>query len=243
MEDNQSKGKLPLYIKIYDKILKNIQEGIYREENKLPNETKLAKQMGVSRMTLRQSLKMLQEDGFIESRKGVGNFLRNQDSLISVGLEQVGEVLSKCGIKNIDRISCFPRLDQSTLYTNKIFERQTPVVLLTNLFYYIDDVCYAHCFSIIPTDVDFVTKINMLNEEQVKKMITEDIYDYIKVAKLEIQILKGIKEYLRDDLKSNNDTYVLITEKMINNDGKIICINKYSIPMEYVDIELYSFKK
>lgn len=78
MENNRSNDNLPRYIEVYNKILRNIKQGLYEEENKLPNENKLAEQMGVSRMTLRQAILLLQEDGVVESRQGVGNFIHKQ---------------------------------------------------------------------------------------------------------------------------------------------------------------------
>ena len=45
MENNRSKEKSPRYIEVYNQILKNIIDGVYMEENKLPNENKLAQQM------------------------------------------------------------------------------------------------------------------------------------------------------------------------------------------------------
>ena len=37
MENNRSSNNLPRYIEVYNKILKNIKEGLYDEEQKLPN--------------------------------------------------------------------------------------------------------------------------------------------------------------------------------------------------------------
>lgn len=236
MENNRLKDKPPLYVETYNKILKNILDGLYNQENKLPNEIKLAKQMGVSRVTLRQALQLLQEDGVIESRKGVGNFLRNQKKYLTAGLEEIGNILPKCGISKIDKITCIPCLRQSTVYTDNIFERQIPVFLTATLLYYSDKECIAKCFSTLPTDLDFVPEIDMMNSEQVSKLIRKDIYKYAKVGKVEINMIKSIES----EMKNEKCVYVVLTEKLIDDKGIVICLNKYYMPMERVNIQLKS---
>lgn len=243
MENNRSRKKSPQYIEVYNKILKNIQDGLYQEEQKLPNEMKLAEQVGVSRMTLRQALQLLKEDGIIEARKGVGNFLRNQEEYMTFGLEEIGQVLKKCGITKVDAVVCEPRLDPSVLYTENVFERKVSIFLSTNLYYYFRGQCYAHCFSTIPTDVDFIEGMDITDEKQVRKLICEDIYNYTKIAKVEI---KGIKqdEKMEDILwGAENSIFALIVEKLLDIDGKLICVNKYYIPIEYLDAQVTGLKK
>lgn len=242
MENNRSNENVPRYVEVYNRILKNIKEGFYNEENKLPNEIKLAEQMGVSRMTLRKSLLLLQEDGIIESRKGVGNFLCNQSS-ISTGLEQAGEVLEKCGIYKIDRVTCSPKLGTTTLYCDDVFERKVPIVLGANLYYFFEKTCYAHCFSIIPTDVDFIAEYDLLDAKHAERLIRYDIYKYAKVVKFEMKIVEDSENFINNGTTMNSQLIFLVIEKMIDDQGKVICLNKYHIPVEYVNIRVNAFKK
>ena len=71
---NISKEKKPLYIAVYDKLFKLITDGTFPPQSKLPTEPELAKKLGVSRMTLRQALALLQDDGLVNSIHGKGNF-------------------------------------------------------------------------------------------------------------------------------------------------------------------------
>lgn len=52
-----------------------IREGRYKPGEKLPNERQLALDMGVSRTTIRETIKTLAASGLIEIRRGVGNFV------------------------------------------------------------------------------------------------------------------------------------------------------------------------
>lgn len=52
-----------------------VNQEIYKPGDKLPNERQLATQMGVSRTTIRETIKSLAASGVVEIRRGVGNFV------------------------------------------------------------------------------------------------------------------------------------------------------------------------
>ncbi|WP_108669635.1 GntR family transcriptional regulator [Peribacillus acanthi] len=82
-----------LYLQVIDKIKQDIAEGIYKEKEKLPSEFELAKQLGVSRATLREALRILEEENAIIRRHGVGTFV-NARPLFTSGIEQLNSVTS-----------------------------------------------------------------------------------------------------------------------------------------------------
>lgn len=53
----------------------------------LPSEPKLARQMGVSRATLREAMRMFEERGIIVRRPGVGTYVTHPPRVIETGLE------------------------------------------------------------------------------------------------------------------------------------------------------------
>lgn len=53
----------------------------YQPGDKLPNETDLSKQLGVSRSTLREAIRMLSAGGVLEIRRGLGTYITSQPSL------------------------------------------------------------------------------------------------------------------------------------------------------------------
>jgi GntR family transcriptional regulator len=66
---------LPLYQQIQQRLVEQIQSGAYKPSEPLPSIQKIAAQMGVSQMTVRQAVKSLTELGIIYSRQGKGTFL------------------------------------------------------------------------------------------------------------------------------------------------------------------------
>lgn len=71
------KCEKPMYIKLYENVLKNIENKKYSCCEKLPSENDFAKEFNVNRHTVRQSLQILKEKGFIYTKKGKGNFIAN----------------------------------------------------------------------------------------------------------------------------------------------------------------------
>ena len=64
-------GTLP--DQIYSRMVEAILRGDYVDSKKLPTESELASQFGVSRPTVREALSRLRSDGIIESRRGSGS--------------------------------------------------------------------------------------------------------------------------------------------------------------------------
>ena len=65
---------LPAYIKIHDQIKKDIDDAVWEIGERLPSERDLAETFKVSRMTLRQAITLLVEEGVLE-RHPVSSFL------------------------------------------------------------------------------------------------------------------------------------------------------------------------
>lgn len=80
-----------LYLQVIDEIRREIDNGVYRENEKLPSEYQLSKHLGVSRATLREALRILEEDNVVTRRHGVGTFV-NPKPIFSSGIEELNSV-------------------------------------------------------------------------------------------------------------------------------------------------------
>ncbi len=63
------------YITIHDRIKEEIDKGIWKIGQRLPSERDLADQFGVSRMTLRQGITLLVEEGVLQRKVGSGTYV------------------------------------------------------------------------------------------------------------------------------------------------------------------------
>lgn len=64
-----------LYEQVMDRIRDMILQGVYQKGDMLPSEKELMQMTGVSRITVREALRMLAEVGIIETRHGKGSFV------------------------------------------------------------------------------------------------------------------------------------------------------------------------
>jgi len=75
----------PIYRRISDRLAERIRSGEWSPGRQFPSERELAEKFGASRMTVRQALRVLAEQGLIETRTGRGSF---------VGRKRIEEPLS-----------------------------------------------------------------------------------------------------------------------------------------------------
>jgi GntR family transcriptional regulator len=77
---------LPLYIQIHRNLLNGIQSAILEPGSLLPSERDLSEWYGVNRMTLRQAISLLVNDGLLEKKRGLGTYVaveRKHPSLVT----------------------------------------------------------------------------------------------------------------------------------------------------------------
>lgn len=77
MERKKNMAKKSAQVPLYEQVLKELKgkivSGVYRKGDLLPSEKELIEEFGVSRITVRKTLSLLAEMGFIETSKGRGS--------------------------------------------------------------------------------------------------------------------------------------------------------------------------
>lgn len=83
-----SAGK-PLYEQVVEQVRGMIEQGRYKQGDLLPSEKELMEMMGVSRITVREAMRLLSEAGVIRTVKGKGSFvLLDQKELLDHSSEK-----------------------------------------------------------------------------------------------------------------------------------------------------------
>ena len=67
------------YQKLTERLRQFMEEGHFRDGDKLPPERALAESFGVSRSSVREAIRALAEKGLLESRQGDGTYVRVPD--------------------------------------------------------------------------------------------------------------------------------------------------------------------
>lgn len=139
-------SSVPMYIQISKYLSEAIYQGEYGPGDKLPSESKLCSQFDVSRITVRQALNLLIQQGLAFSVHGKGTFVKPPD--ISHELNKIisfGRVLQQKGLKGHTSIQSFnPEAQDANAgsylgehYSNLNligYAAQTPVVYYRSFF-------------------------------------------------------------------------------------------------------------
>lgn len=74
------KSRIPIYEQISTQIRERIASGVYAAGESLPSLRSLAVEIGVNPNTVQRAYEELERRGIVESRRGVGIFVRDQDA-------------------------------------------------------------------------------------------------------------------------------------------------------------------
>lgn len=107
MFEINKESEIPLYQQLIHSIKKNIEEGMLKENDKIPAESEFCTVYNLSRTTVRQALKLLEKEGYIYKMQGKGSFVSSPkiyqdrsglskfyDDMMSLGKTPVSRILS-----------------------------------------------------------------------------------------------------------------------------------------------------
>jgi GntR family transcriptional regulator len=78
-----------------------ITDGTFRPGSQLPTEAELCEMLGVSRTVVREALRVLEDEGLIARRHGVGTFVRNHPILKNLNFNfGITEMIESAGLKS-----------------------------------------------------------------------------------------------------------------------------------------------
>ena len=105
-------SSIPLYEQIKNAIKENILKNKVGEGEQLPSVRTLSKDLKVSILTVKKAYDELEEEGFVESRQGLGTFVAGKDS--EVKREEMQKELENHLIEAI-KLSADLDLDKETI--------------------------------------------------------------------------------------------------------------------------------
>lgn len=100
IDNNSSKA---LYEQIYDELTRLILSKVLKPDEKLPSVRELAAMIKINPNTIQKAYKSLEENNYIYTVKGVGNFVRDSLELRSIHIKNMEEKLSEA-IKSLKEL-------------------------------------------------------------------------------------------------------------------------------------------
>lgn len=239
-----NKLKRPLYVNVYDELLLQIKKGTYPVGSRLPSEPDLAKELGISRSTLRQAMALLQDDGIVRNIHGKGNFLidsffKQQEA---VQLEQLSNPIHKYHISTFDQIDINYALESGTEYTKQVLKGDSSeVVALERLYRTGNDlVAYAFTFMSMQTVESF--SLDLDNKEQVLDFLENEVYVNANHGEIDLKYTHTVNLSTRKEKLIGQNECFLLLEGIYGNADYPLMHNKFYIPQQFAQIKL-SFNK
>ncbi|MDK2950747.1 MAG: GntR family transcriptional regulator, N-acetylglucosamine utilization regulator [Kosmotogales bacterium] len=115
---------MPLFQQIFEWFKNAINNNLINEGEKLPSEVELCNKFNVSRITIRQALTKLKNEGFIERKQGKGTIVVNNSKLEFSYINQffgVGEELKRKGVQLSDKVLLCKVLKANEELATKLF--------------------------------------------------------------------------------------------------------------------------
>lgn len=125
----------PSYMQLASHLKAAILAGNFQPTNRLPTEAELIRQSGLSRITVRRSLEMLANEGWVVRRQGLGTFVRSAINQELSSVQTLGEVFTAQGIKPRIRVVSFGPVHPPEMVRSLLHLNENEQLLLANRVY------------------------------------------------------------------------------------------------------------
>lgn len=230
-----------VYVEVYDQLYKMITDGTFPVGSRLPSEPKLAQNLGVSRMTLRQALGLLHDDGLIKKVQGAGNFVTGGNRAAIGDLGKFGMPVYNCCQGRIDRMEMEFRLEPPTPFVVEILKRKSPVVVSVDRWYYSERKLLAYTFTTIPVETVSEFGLDLNEKEQLQAFIETGIYEKSRSSILKLYPdAEGVA--IVKDRMDKGAHITLMTENIYGDDCLPLIHNKHYLLTEEASFVLNVYK-
>lgn len=163
---------IPVYIQIHDQIRQQIEEGKWVVGDRLPSERELALTFNVSRMTLRQAIQTLSDEGILERRIGSGTYVaREKVQETMSGTTSFSEIMLSQGKEPSSKTVSYFLTTPSSSEMEKLKLTAKDKIIRMERIRYADKL--PICFEVASIPHELVKNFT-------KKAITESLYQTLK---------------------------------------------------------------
>lgn len=215
----------PMYIKIHNQIKREIEEKKYTVGERIPAERQLAARFNVSRMTLRQAIKTLEDEGILERRLGSGTYVASQKVQEKMsGIMSFTDIMRANGHVPSSKLVSYRVTKPSLSEKEKLQIKDNDTVLRMERVRFADDV--PICYEVATIPFSMVSQFS-------KDEISTSLYKTLeKKAGFEIG---NVIEHIGASVANENDARLLSVRK-----GEALVTRRQvtelsnGIPFEYV---------
>ncbi|GJH35850.1 GntR family transcriptional regulator [Paraburkholderia hospita] len=111
----------PLYDRVRDALHARILDGTYPPGSRLPTEHELCESHGVSRITIRQALERLRQEGWVEKIHGQGTFVQRSRAVQNISaLQSFSEAMTPLGHRVSNRVESLRVVDANSQLSSRL---------------------------------------------------------------------------------------------------------------------------
>ncbi len=167
-----STQNIPVYIQIHNKIKKEIENGKWKVGDRLPSERELAQLFGVSRMTLRQAIQNLADEGILDRKIGSGTYVANKKVQEKMsGTTSFTAIMLSQNRQPSSKTISFYEANPSSSESEKLQLKEGETILRMERIRYADDV--PICFEVASIPYYLVTDFS-------KAEISQSLYQVLE---------------------------------------------------------------
>lgn len=215
---------LPAYIRIHDAIKQKIDQEFWKVGQRLPSERDLSETYHVSRMTLRQAISILVDEGILERKIGSGTFVaRQRVQEIMTGTTSFSEIISNQGKQPSSKLISYQKKIANETEIEKLQLQKGDIVVRMERVRYADNIPIVYEVAAVPEKIIKTFK---------KEEVTDQFFKTLRLHGHEIEksqqtiYAKTAGEALADLLEIKKGKGILcLTQISYFTDGK---------PFEYV---------
>ena len=134
-----------IYIQIHDEIKHQIETGLFEVGQRLPSERVMAEQFGVSRMTLRQAVTSLVEEGILTRHVGSGTYVASDRVREKMrGTTSFTEIIQNLGKTPSSKVLSYQKTKANEVECDKLQLKKGAQIIRMERIRYADDlpICY-----------------------------------------------------------------------------------------------------
>lgn len=171
-------NQVPVYIQIHDQLKDEIEKGVWKVGDRLPSERELSVKFGVSRMTLRQAIQTLADEGILERKIGSGTYVANEKVQEKMsGTTSFTDIMESQNRTPSSKTISFFRSPASSSEAENLGLKKGDQILRMERIRYADNV--PICFEVASIPADIVKGFS-------KEEITDSFYHTLKQKGMEI---------------------------------------------------------
>lgn len=162
------KKQIPVYLQIHDEIKQMIEDGKWQVGDRLPSERELAESFSVSRMTLRQAIQTLADEGILERKVGSGTYVSSSKVQERMsGVTSFTEIIKAQGRIPSSKTISFRRVTPNNSEMKALKLKETDFILRMERLRFADDD--PICFEITSIPYHFISDLS-------RKDLTTSLY-------------------------------------------------------------------